>query len=90
VKLARYAADGATFLGEVRYSNVRDLIQGSPKDDLLRLYLEGGNAAREIERQPAEALSPCPAPVSSWPSMRFYSGGYGFRQPNRRLGSGQP
>jgi hypothetical protein len=51
VKLARYAADGATFLGEVRYSNVRDLIQGSPKDDLLRLYLEGGNAAREIERQ---------------------------------------
>lgn len=57
--------DGETYLGEVCYSNVRDLIRGSAKDDLLRLYLEGGNTAREIDRLPAEVnlLSPITRPT---------------------------
>jgi len=64
MKLARYVVGGKTFLGEVRYANVRDLIQGSAKDDLLRLYLGGGHTAREIERQLAEVsfLSPVMQP----------------------------
>ena len=65
MKLARYVVDGDTFLGELRYSTVSDLIQGTAKDDLLRMYLEGGNTAREIERQPAEVsfLSPVTQPT---------------------------
>lgn len=65
MKLARYAVDGDIFLGERRHSTVSDLIQGTAKDDLLRMYLEGGNTAREIERQPAEVsfLSPVTQPT---------------------------